>query len=446
MQQADLVIKAKWVVPVRPAGKVLDDHAVVVRNGRIAELLPAARVSKKYTATRTVDLGHHLLVPGFVNAHSHAAMSLLRGLADDLPLMEWLKEHIWPAESRWLGPDFARDGSELAIAEMLRSGTTCLNDMYLFPDATARTASRMGIRASIGLVLFDFPTPWADSPAEYIRKGLALRDEFKSDALLSFCFAPHAPYTVSDENLRKVQGLADELDLPVHMHVQETAQEVTDALDADGRRPLQRLDELGMLNPGFMAVHMTQLDEAEITRLAETGAHVVHCPESNLKLASGFCPVRQLRNAGVNVALGTDGAASNNDLDMIGEMRTASLLAKGVANDATALSAESALEMATLAGAKALGLEDSIGSIEAGKWADLVAIDLDELATTPVYNPVSQLVYASSREQVSHVWVAGQARVEDRQLININSRSLRARAGEWRQRIAAADATAGDSQ
>ena len=446
MQTVDLVISAKWIVPVRPAGTVLENHAVVVRNGRIADLLPAAKAGRKYTATRSVDLGHHLLAPGFVNAHSHAAMALLRGLADDLPLMEWLQGHIWPAESKWLGPDFVRDGSELAIAEMLRGGTTCVNDMYLFPDATARTASRMGIRACIGMVMFDFPTPWADSPAEYIRKGLALRDEFKSDALLSFCFAPHAPYTVSDENLRKIQGLADELELPVHMHVHETAQEVTDAVHKDGRRPLQRLDELGMLNPGFMAVHMTQLEDDEIARLAETGAHVVHCPESNLKLASGFCPVTRLRKAGVNVALGTDGAASNNDLDMIGEMRTASLLAKGVANDATALSAEAALELATLGGARALGLENDIGSIEAGKWADLVAIDFNDLATTPVYNPVSQLVYASSRDQVSHVWVAGQARVEDRKLVNINARNLQARASEWQQRIAATDASAGDSQ
>ncbi|MDX1442997.1 MAG: TRZ/ATZ family hydrolase [Gammaproteobacteria bacterium] len=437
MEQADLVIAAKWVAPVRPAGEVLDDHSVVVNNGRIAAILPTDKVGKRYTARETVDLGHHLLIPGLVNAHTHAAMSLLRGLADDLPLMEWLKEHIWPAEQHWLGPDFVRDGSELAIAEMLRGGTTCFNDMYLFPDATARVASRAGIRASIGLVMFDFPTPWAETPAEYIRKGLALRDEFKSDALLSFCFAPHAPYTVSDENLAKVQQLADELDLPVHMHVHETAQEVTDAVHSSGQRPLARIDELGMLNPGFMAVHMTQLDDDEIARVAETGASVVHCPESNLKLASGFCPVKKLRDAGVNVALGTDGAASNNDLDMIGEMRSAALLAKGAANNPVALSAESALEIATLGGARALGLEEHIGSIEVGKWADLVAVDLDRIETTPVYNPVSQLVYSASRDQVSHVWVAGQARVTDGRLLHVNSTKLKQRANEWRDRIAA---------
>lgn len=440
MQAVDLVIAARWIAPVRPAGVILENHAVAVRNGRIVAIEPATDIGHKFEAARTVELGSHLLIPGLVNAHTHAAMSLLRGLADDLPLMEWLQHHIWPAEKKWLGPDFVRDGSELAIAEMLRGGTTCFNDMYLFPDATARAASKAGIRAAVGIVMFDFPTPWAENAAEYIRKGLALRDEFKSDPLLSFTFSPHAPYTVSDDNLQKIQNLADELDLPVTIHLHETAQEVDDAASQHGERPLRRLDRLGMLQPGLIAVHMTQLDDDEIARLAECGASVVHCPESNLKLASGFCPVKKLRAAGINVALGTDGAASNNDLDMLGEMRSASLLAKGVSGDTTALSAASTLEMATLNGARALGLDDAIGSIETGKWADLVAVNLDHIATTPIYNPVSQLVYAASRDQVSHVWVAGQEKVSDGRLLHIDSRALAKRAHDWQQRIAAEDA------
>ncbi|MEA5446411.1 TRZ/ATZ family hydrolase [Gammaproteobacteria bacterium AB-CW1] len=434
-ETVDLLIEAGWIVPVEPEGVILKDHCVAIADGRIKALLPRSQAHEQFQGEETVRLPDHMLTPGFVNAHTHAAMSLLRGYADDLPLMTWLNDHIWPAEGHFVGPEFVRDGSELAMAEMIRGGTTCFNDMYFFPDIVARSASRLGLRASLGMIVIEFPSAWAANPAEYLSKGLEVRDTFKSDPLLSFCFAPHAPYTVSDDSLERLRGYADELDAPVHMHVHETAAEVADAEREQGERPLARLERLGLLNPSLMAVHMTQLTDDEIGRVAENGASVLHCPESNLKLASGFCPVARLDAAGINLALGTDGAASNNDLDMIGEMRTAAMLAKAVADDAAALPASRVLRMATLGGARALGLENEIGSIEAGKWADLTAIDLSPMATQPVYNPVSQLVYAASRDQVSDVWVAGRRLLQDGRLTAIDEMELRERSREWGRRL-----------
>lgn len=435
-EQVDALITARWVVPVEPAGTIIDDGAVAIRGGRVVAVGPRGELESRYSPAERNDLPRQVLTPGFVNAHTHAAMSLLRGLADDLPLKRWLEDYIWPAEGRWVSPEFVHDGTQLAIAEMLRGGTTCFNDMYFFPDAAARAALRAGIRASLGLVVVEFPTAWGSGPDEYISKGLALRDRHKDEPLLSFAFAPHAPYTVQDKALGRLRVLADELEMPIQMHVHETAGEIEDALKAGGQRPLARLHGLGLTAPNLMAVHMTQLQDAEIAELARTGTHVVHCPESNLKLASGFCPVARLLDAGVNVALGTDGAASNNDLDMLGETRTAAMLAKAVAGDAAALPAEQALHMATLNGAKALGLAEDTGSIEPGKWADLTAVDLDAPATLPVFNPVSQLVYAASRDQVSDVWVAGRRRVQDHRLVDIDLDALRRQTATWQRKIA----------
>jgi 5-methylthioadenosine/S-adenosylhomocysteine deaminase len=363
-------------------------------------------------------------------------MTLMRGLADDLPLMTWLQEHIWPAEQKLVSAEFVQDGSLLACAEMLRGGTTCFNDMYFFAEETVRAVEQAGMRAVIGLIVIDFPSAWAQDADEYLRKGLELHDRLHNHGLITTAFAPHAPYSVSDEPLQRIATLAEELDIPIHMHVHETAEEVERAHSETGRRPLQRLDDLGLLNPRLLAVHMTQLDDKEIARCAETGVHVVHCPESNLKLASGFCPVQQLHEAGINVALGTDGAASNNDLDMWGEMRSAALLAKGVAADAMALPAERALRMATLDGARALGLEEEIGSLEIGKAADVIAVNLNDVSTQPVYHPLSQLVYATSREQVREVWVAGRHLLKDGQLTTLEADDLLGRARHWQTRIA----------
>ena len=436
MQHIDTLIHARWLIPVLPHNRELEHHSIAINSGRIVALLPTAKAHSRYSAKHTVDLPTHALIPGLINTHTHAAMSLFRGMADDLPLMQWLNEHIWPAEARAMSDAFVRDGTRLAIAEMLRGGTTCFNDMYFFPDQCAKVAAEVGMRAVVGLIVLDFPTVWAEHAEEYIAKGVALHDETRHQLMISTAFAPHAPYTVSDGPLERIRVLADELDLPVHIHLHETEGEVNDALKASGERPIQRLQRLGLLSPRLLAVHMTTLTDEDRATAAAHGVHVVHCPESNLKLASGFCPVQQLASAGVNVALGTDGAASNNDLDMFGEMRTAALLAKAVANNAAAVPASSALAMATINGARALGLEDEVGSLEVGKAADVVAVDLNALATQPVYSATSSLVYAASRDQVSHVWVHGQAQLERGQLLNIDARAAIAKAQEWRDNIA----------
>ena len=435
--EIELLVIPEWVITVNSRNQVLHHHAVAVDDSRIVDILPVSEAEKRYRPRQTVVLAQQALLPGLVNAHTHAAMALLKGLADDLPLMEWLQNHIWPAESRWADAQFVYDGSRLAIAEMIRSGTTCFNDMYFFPEQTAKAVQEAGIRACIGLIVIDFPTAWGTGPEDYLQKGLALHDQVADDPLLTTAFAPHAPYTVSDDPLKQVSHLACEMDMPIHMHVHETAFEVQQALAQNDAVPLARLDNLGLLDKHFLAVHMTQLTDEEIALLAEKGTHVIHCPESNLKLASGFCPVAKLLAAGVNVALGTDGNASNNDLDMLGEMRTAALIAKAVAHDASVVSAVQALRMATINGATALGLADTIGSLEIGKAADMIAVDLSALETQPLYDPVSQIVYCANRNQVTHTWVAGKALMTQRELTTLNITELLATAQAWQQKIGA---------
>jgi 5-methylthioadenosine/S-adenosylhomocysteine deaminase len=432
----DCILEARWVIPVEPHGVVLEHHAVAIAGDTIAEVLPIEAARAKYTNAKRIGLSGHALIPGLVNTHTHNAMTLMRGLADDLPLMVWLQKHIWPAEAQVMGAEFVHDGVELAIAEMLRGGTTCCNENYFFPDVQAATYLRHGFRAAVGLPFIEFPSAWAKSRDEYFDKNLAVHDDFKSEALITITLAPHAPYTVGDESFARIRMLSDQLDLPVHIHVHETAHEVEDSKKQHGMRPFARLQAHGLINDHLIAVHMTQLTDAEIAACAEAGVSVVHCPESNLKLASGFCPAEKLRRAGVNLALGTDGCASNNDLDMFGEMRTAALLAKGVAGDASAFDAAFALQATTLNGARALGIADRIGSIVAGKQADLTAVRLDVLETQPLYNAISQLVYATGRHQVSDVWIAGVRKVENGALLGLDTDELRAKAQDWRERIA----------
>lgn len=436
-ESIDLLIDARWVVPVAPHGVVLEDHAVVVHQGAIRAVLPRAQALACYQPSRHVSLGEHALLPGLVNAHTHNPMTLLRGLADDLPLMTWLREHIWPVEARVLGPEFVRDGIELAIAEMLRGGTTCANENYFFPDVAAATYRAHGFRAVVGLPVIEFPTAWARDADEYFVRACELADALRGDPLIGAAFAPHAPYTVGDSSFERVRLLADQFDLPVHLHLHETEQEIADSLREHGLRPIARLQRMGLLNDRLIAVHMTQLTEAEIAQCAQASVSVVHCPESNLKLASGFCPAAALKRAAVNLAIGTDGCASNNDLDMFGEMRTAALLAKGVSGDASAMDAASTLHAATLGGARALGLDSRIGSIEPGKRADLIAVRMDALETQPLYHVVSQLVYATARSQVSDVWIDGRALLCEGELATLDKTALLKRARQWRQRIAA---------
>ena len=438
-QQIDLVIEADWIVPVQPADTVLENHAVAIDDGRILDVLPVSKVAQQYQARSSRKLADHVLVPGLINLHTHAAMALFRGLADDLALMDWLSKHIWPAEGRHISEQFIFDGTLLACSEMLKSGITCFNDMYFFPEQAGRAALECGMRAALGIVLIEFPTPYASDAQDYLRKGLAARDAFKSESLLSFCMAPHAPYTVSDTSFEQVATLAEQLDLPIHIHVHETTGEIDEHRKQHGVRPLERLQRLGLLSPRMIAVHAVHLDDVEISVLAAHGCSVAHCPASNLKLASGFAPIGDLLAAGVNIGIGTDGAASNNRLDVLGELRLAALVSKAQSNNAVTLSAHEALRMATLDGAKALGLEHKIGSIAQGKFADLTAVKVtNEIELAPCFEPVSQLIYAAGREHVTNVWVQGREVVTNGQVNGVDEHRLLANAKSWQRQIAAA--------
>lgn len=432
--QAELRINARWTITMNGnRATALENLAVFISNGRI--LAVESQHDTQLQAAQTLDLPDHALLPGYINAHGHAAMSLFRGLADDLPLMTWLQEHIWPAEGQWVDHEFVRDGTHLAIAEMLKCGTTTFADMYFYPAAVTEAVSDAHIRSVIFTPVLDFPTNFAQNADEYIRKALAVRDSHKHQQLLTFGIGPHAPYTVSDAPLREITTLADQLDMPVQIHLHETASEVQQSLELHGVRPTRRLADLGFLTERVSCVHMTQISDDDISILQHSGAAIVHCPESNLKLASGFCPAARLLQAGVTVGLGTDGAASNNDLNIQGELKTAAMLAKAVAGDAAAVPAAEALYMATMGGAKALRIDDQTGSIEAGKWADLQAVDLSQLAQQPLYDPVSQLVYTDSSRHTSHVWVAGKQVLTNGQLTTLDEDKLRYNASQWQQRI-----------
>lgn len=434
---ADLVVEARWVVPVNPSGAVLAEHAVAVRDGRIVAVLPAEQLRERCQARQMVRLGNHVLIPGLINLHTHAAMALMRGLADDLPLMDWLSKRIWPAEGKHASAQFVYDGTLLACAEMLRGGVTCFSDMYFFPEMTGRAAIAAGMRAALGIVVIEFPTAYATDAQDYLRKGLAMRDELKNEPGMSFTMAPHAPYTVHDRTFEQILTLAEQLHLPIQTHLHETLDEIRESEAKFGVRPIARLERLGLLGPGFTAVHAVHLDPAEIALLAQQGCSIAHCPASNLKLGSGIAPVARLRTAGVNVGIGTDGAASNNRLDILAEMRLAALLAKGQSGDAAAVPAHEALKLATLNAAEALGIAATTGSIEVGKEADLCAIDLGGMEMSPCYDPVSHVAYVAGRENVSDVWVAGRRCVEGGQLVNLDPEALVRKAQEWRARIAA---------
>ena len=426
------LLEPRWIVPVEPAGIVLEGHALAVKDGRIEAIRPSGAFDASY---ERIELPDHVLIPGLVNAHTHAAMSLMRGLSDDLPLMRWLEDHIWPAERQHVSSELVRDGTLLACAEMLRGGITCFNEMYFFPEAALEAASAAGMRVSLGLIVIDFPTAYASDPADYLRKGLALRDRQGEQPRVSFCFAPHAPYTVSDATFRQVATLSAELDLPVHLHLHETEEEIARSVSEHGVRPIERMRRLGIIGPSLIAVHAVHLEKIEIELLANEACSMAHCPSSNLKLASGFAPVEALRKAGVNVCIGTDGAASNNRLDMLQEMRTTALLAKAVARDAEAMPAHAALRAATLGGAQALGIGALTGSLEPGKAADLTAVRLSGPELAPCYDPVSHLVYAAGREHVSHVWVDGEPRVHEGQLVGAAFGGLESRWLLWQNSL-----------
>jgi 5-methylthioadenosine/S-adenosylhomocysteine deaminase len=436
MRHCDYLIAARWCVPVEPAGQVLENHAVAVIDGRIAAVLPVAEAREAFQPSVSIERPGHVLIPGLVNAHCHAAMTLFRGLADDLPLESWLREGIWPVERRFASAELVRDGTELAIAEMLAAGITCFSDQYFFPEIVAETAVDLHMRAVIGTPVVDIPTAWAEDAADYLNKGSDLvHDRYADHPMISTCFAPHTTLALSDASFTELRVLADQLDVPVHIHLHESQNEVSQSIEATGKRPLQRLDDLGLLNASLLAVHAVHVTPEEIERIAAAGAGVAHCPTSNLKLACGIAPARAFMDAGVTVGLGTDGAASNNLLDVLAEMRLAALLARVSAGGNT-IAAEQALRMATLDAARALRRDHEIGSIEPGKLADLTCIDLLRCNSQPVYDPVSQLVYATRADQVSDVWVGGRQLLDQGELTTINRESIFRRSREWQQRIA----------
>lgn len=435
MQTVQTLLSARHVLPVDADDAVFEDYSIAIDNGRIVAIQPTQQAREQFNPHTHIEYPKHILMPGLINAHTHAAMTLLRSIGSDRPLMDWLENHIWPLEKQWVNESFVHDGSQLAIAEMLRGGITCFNDMYFFPHVTARVAAATGMRAVIGMIVLEFPSAYAASADEYISKGISLYDEYHSDALITTVFAPHAPYTISDKTFSRLNNYAGELDLSVHMHIHETRSEIDNSLKTFGMRPLERLDKLGLLNPGLLAVHMTQLTPAEIERICDSGANVIHCPESNLKLASGFCPVHTLLSGGARVIIGTDSCASNDDLDMFSEMRSAALLAKGVSQQAGAFSARQAIRASTIEAATALGLRDQTGSLETGKSADIIAIRCDQIESQPLYDIHSHLVYGTDRSRVSDVFVGGRQLLRARALTTISEDEIIAKTSRWADKI-----------
>lgn len=434
-QPVDLILRPRWIIPVEPANLVLENHDLVIQQGCIVALSPRAETAQRYLANQIEDLPEHVLMPGLVNAHCHAGMALMRGIADDQPLKTWLETAIWPLESRWVGTEMVHDGTLLACAEMLQAGITTFNDMYFFPEAAFEAIDQAGIRASLGILAFDVASAYGHDADDYLNKGLAVRDTLRDHPRLSFMLAPHAPYTVSDATFERVATLAAQTNLGIHIHVHETQHEVDQSLSQYGERPIARLARLGILGPQTLAVHAVALDDADIDTLARHNVHVAHCPTANLKLASGIARTPEMVRAGINICLGTDGAAGNNRLDLLSEVRLAGLLAKGTHQDASLFPAHSLIYMATLGGARALGLADHIGSLVPGKQADLCAIRLDTPATLPVFDPASHVIYAAGREHVTDVWVNGQSVVKKKQLVQISEEEVSLKARLWQNRF-----------
>jgi len=424
MQQIDQLITARWVLPIAPKNTILNHHAVAISDGKIVDVLPTEAAKERYEAKKVVDRPNHILMPGMINTHTHTSMNLFRGLADDLELMDWLNNYIWPAEAKLITPDTIKLGSKLAIAEMIRGGTTCFNDHYLFGHLTAEVAKEVGMRASIGFLVMDVENQYARNGEEGIKRSLEIYENRQEHDLITWTWAPQGPYTVTDPVFKKIKTLADETNLKIHLHLHETQDELNIDLGKYGKRPIQRLHDMGILSEKLIAVHMVHISDEEMQIVKDTGTHVVHCPASNLKLASGFAPIKAYLENGVNVALGTDGAASNNDLDMLNEMHLAALVSKCSAKDPTTVPAPEAVKMATLNGAIALGLDNKIGSLEAGKYADLIAVDTTGCLCQPVFNPFSHLAYSADRDQVSDVWVAGETLLENKAFTKLNEAAL----------------------
>ena len=431
MATIDLLIESRWILPIAPHNTVLEGHALAVHQGKIVEVLPSEQAKEKYYAHQYLDLKDHALMPGMVNSHTHASMNLFRGLADDLDLMDWLNNHIWPAEGAMINPQSSAIGAKLAFAEMIRGGTTCFNDHYFFPTEIAQAANEVGLRGRVGLHMMNVPTLWAKGEDQAIAACQGVLDANHQFDLTDWSVALHATYTCGERSYAAAKRFSDDHGIPVHMHMHETPTEIEMQLKSNGARPLEHLDNMGLLNDRFNAVHMVHLNEQDLERVHNSGCHIVLCPDSNLKLASGIPMIEKMRQATPNLCIGTDGAASNNDLDMFAEMRLASCLAKATGGDPKLFPAADALEMATLRGARAMQMDDKIGSLEPGKEADIIAIDLNHLFTTPTFDPMSQLVYSANRLQVSDVWVGGSQLLKNGKFTKLNIGALLEQAAPW---------------
>lgn len=429
------VLSPSWLVTAEKQQPILTDYSIVIEQDKILDILPTIEVHSVYQADQVVELPGQLIMPGMVNAHSHVSMSLMRGYADDLPLMTWLNDYIWPAERAVLSEAYVKDASLFGCAEMLQSGITTFNDMYFFPEATATAVKQSGIRANLGLVVIEFPSSYAEDAEAYLNKGFAAHDSWRDETRITTSIAPHAPYTVSNDTFEKVLTYSDQLDLTIHTHLHETVDEINESISAFGVRPIQRLDDLGVLSPQLIAAHAVHVTDSEIELLTNYGCHISHCPASNAKLGSGIAPVAQLHQHGVNICIGSDGVASNNRTDLFAEMRLAAMLCKGINQDAAILNAQALIEMVTINGAKALGLNETIGSITIGKQADLIAVNVSDLSIAPCYDPISHLVYACGREHVTHTWVDGELRYNDGCFSDIEPSELQSIIQRWQPEI-----------
>jgi len=431
MKSCDLIISAPWVLPVAPENTALTEHSVAISGGTIIAVGPTDYIVQNYSGTEHLKLTHHIVLPGLINTHCHSAMTLLRGAGEDQPLKAWLEETIWPLEAAVMDDNYVTLGTQLAVAEMLLCGTTTFSDMYFLPEKVADVCIDVGIRAQLSFPIIEFANAWSHSADDALAKGLALHEQLKGNNLVHVALGPHSGYSLSAAELEHIAQVGLEQNLPIQMHIHETAQEVADAHQSMGQSWIERCAEIGMLGPHVQAVHMTQISDSELKLIADTDTRVVHCPTSNLKLASGYCPTTQLRDAGITVSLGTDGAASNKRLNLFAEARMASLLAKHTDRNAAAATAEEMLHMATLGGARALGMENVTGSLEVGKAADLIAVDINSLGMLPMYNPFATLIHGDAGNAVSHTYVAGKALVADGQLTPDSLTDLAQRVLSW---------------
>jgi 5-methylthioadenosine/S-adenosylhomocysteine deaminase len=431
----DLIIRGGTVVTVDGSRRVIENGGVAIKGGRIVAVDDTADIDRQYAAQNVIDASGKVVIPGLINGHTHVPMTLFRGIADDLDLQEWLTKYIFPAEAKNVTEDFVRVGTRLGLAEMIRSGTTTYCDMYYFEDAIADETFKAGMRGVLGETVIDFPV--ADNKT--YEAGLAYSEKFiqkwKGNALIVPAIAPHAPYTVSEAHLKAARALSDRLGAPIVTHISETKREVDDSLKAKGASPVDYLNRIGFLNDRVIAAHMVWPMGDELGLLKKLGVGIVHNPQSNMKLASGTAPVPEMLRENLPVGLGTDGAASNNDLNLWEEMDTAAKLHKLISNDPKVVTAEEAFEMATIRGARAMHLEKEIGSIEKGKRADIVIVDLDALNQTPFYNIYSDLVYATKADDVRTVIIEGRVIMRDRRLLTLNEEIIKADARRYREKI-----------